>query len=239
MTLTFSVAGFGELAAALGLFFASHSLPALPGLRARLTGWCGGERRYLLLHSLIASATLIWLVAAALRAPYLALWDFHAWTRWVPILVMPFACMLLVAGLTTSNPFSLGRGGRGFDPQRLGILAITRHPVLWAAALWSGAHLFPNGSLRAVLLFGTLCGFSLIGTRLFDHRRAQAMGAVAWVAVTAGTSNLPFAAFPSARARLGGVAALALRVVLGAVLYVLLLAAHGPSIGKYPLYMFN
>jgi len=36
------MAGFGELAAALAVFFASHSLPALPGLRAGLGGWCGG-----------------------------------------------------------------------------------------------------------------------------------------------------------------------------------------------------
>jgi len=229
------MAGFGELAAALAVFFASHSLPALPGLRARLVGWCGGERRYLLLHSLSATATLVWLVAAALRAPYLELWGFHAWTRWVPITVMPLACMLLVAGLTTPNPFSLGPGGRGFDPQRLGVLAITRHPVLWAAALWSGAHLFPNGSLRAVLLFGALCGFSLMGTRLFDRRRAQAMGVAAWTVLAAGTSNLPFAAPSSRRARLGGSGGLVLRAVLGIVVYALLLALHGPLIGVYPL----
>lgn len=209
---------FLPLYVALGAFFATHSLPALPGLRGRLVAWLGNERRYLILHSLLASLTLVWLVLATLEAPRFLLWGFHDWARWVPILVMPIACILLVAGLTTANPFSLGRGSRGFNPSRPGIVGITRHPVLLAAALWSGAHLFPNGELRAVLLFGALFGFSLMGMPLFDRRR----DAVAHLktALRLGRADLPGLMF---------------RVVGGLILYAALLLLHEWAFGLNPL----
>ena len=216
--------GFGQLAAALTVFLASHSLPALPGWRARIISVIG-ERRYLVLHSLVGTVTLLWLVAAALEAPFIELWTPPTWAHWVPVAVMPLACMLLVAGLASANPYSLGRGARGFDPARPGIVSVTRHPVLWAAVLWAAAHLAANGSLRAVVLFGILGGFSLMGTRLFDRRRGGSPE----------TSNLPFRAVLSGRSRLDLSAGLVWRCLLGLVLYGLLLALHGPVIGRYPV----
>ncbi|HIJ63484.1 MAG TPA: NnrU family protein [Rhodospirillaceae bacterium] len=216
--------GFEELAAALAIFLATHSLPALPGWRARLVA-AVGERRYLIGHSVVGSVTLLWLVAAALAAPYVELWTPPDWARWVPLTVMPLAMMLLVAGLTTANPYSLGRGRQGFDPAHPGIVAVTRHPVLWAAALWAAAHLAANGSLRAVVLFGMLGGFSVMGTRLFERRRG----------ISPDTSNLPFRAILEGRATLELSAGLLWRCLLGLALYVLLLALHGPVIGRYPL----
>lgn len=225
--------GFGEVLAALACFFASHSVPALPGVRARIVG-AMGQGWYVALHSIVGTASLVWLIVATLHAPYVELWGFHPWTRWVPLLVMPFAMILLVAGLLTPNPFSLGPGGRRYDPSRPGIVAITRHPVLWAAFLWATAHLFPNGELRAVLLFGALTGFSLMGTRLLDHRRQQRMGPE-WRQLAANTSNLPFAALLAGRARLTGIPGLAWRAALGLILYAAILFAHGALFGVSPL----
>ena len=219
---TMALGGFSEVMAALALFFATHSVPAVPGVRGRLVSMLG-RRFYVVLHSVVATAALAWLIAATLRAPYVELWGFHPWTRWVPLLVMPVACMLLVAGLTSPNPFSLGRGGRGYDPARPGIVAITRHPTLWAAALWAFAHLFPNGDLRAVLLFGGMGGFSLMGMVLFDRRRAAQLGRVEWRRLLAATARQP------------SFAGLAWRAGLGLVLYAALLFAHGPLFGRYPL----
>lgn len=217
---------FLPLCLALAAFFATHSLPSLPGLRRRLTGRLG-ERGYLIAHSVLAGVTLVWLVAAALAAPRLVLWGFHDGARWVPLLVMPFACMLLVAGLTSVNPFSLGAswgktpnasGRVAFDPRRPGIVALTRHPVLWAAALWSGAHLFPNGELRAALLFGGLCLFSLMGMVLFDRRRQEFRPLMAEIRFS--SSDLP---------------GLLLRGAGGILLYVLLLWLHEWAFGLNPL----
>ncbi len=214
--------GFGEVAAALALFFATHSVPAMPGMRGRLVSMLGA-RFYMVLHSVVATAALAWLIAATLQAPYVELWGFHPWTRWVPLLVMPLACVLLVAGLTSPNPFSLGRGARGYDPACPGIVAITRHPVLWAAALWAFAHLFPNGDLRAVLMFSGMGGFSLMGMALFDRRRAAQLGKAEWVLLLAASARRP------------AVAGLAWRAALGLLVYIFLLLAHGPLFGRYPL----
>lgn len=205
------------LAAALGAFFLTHSLPSLPGLRARLAARLG-ERGYIILHSLLATVSLVWLVAATLEAPRLVLWGFHDWARWVPILSMPIACILLVAGLSSANPFSLGKGGRGFDPARPGIVGLTRHPVLWAAALWAGSHLFPNGELRAVLLFGALFAFSLMGMLIFDRRRRELTALRAEIRFSA--SDLP---------------ALLLRAFGGLLLYAALLHLHELLFGFNPL----
>lgn len=215
-------AGFGEVTAALMAFLASHSLPSLPTVRQRLIQVIG-LRAYLVVHSVMGTATLIWLVAASLRAPYLLLWGPYDGTRWVPILVMPLALILLTAGLTWPNPFSLGIGAKGFDPARPGVVAITRHPVLWAAALWAFAHLIANGTLRAILLFGVLGGFSLMGTRIFDRRRGLALDK---------SSNIPFLALMQGRTRLRDWRGWVWRILLGLVLYGLLLVLHGPVIGR-------
>jgi len=217
---------FLPLCLAFALFLAAHSLPSLPGLRARLVARLG-ERRYLLAHSLVALGSLIWLVAETLAAPRLDLWGHPLWARWVPVLVMPLVCFLLVAGLSTPNPFSLGIGGKGYRPDRPGIVGLTRHPILWAAAVWGGAHLFPNGELRALLLFGGLCAFSLMGMVLFDRRRRQALGGD-WEALQQAT-RLSAADLPG----------LIWRGLAGLLLYVALLHLHGPVIGVSPLDIFQ
>jgi uncharacterized membrane protein len=171
--------GFGGVALAFAVFLVSHSLPALPNVRPRLVSLLG-EPVYLAIYSGMSLATLAWLVAATLSAPYVELWGFHPETRWVPLLVMPFAMILFVAGATSPNPLSVAPTAKGFDPARPGIVAITRHPVLLACALWSGAHMVPNGDVRAVLLFGGLCLFSLLGMPLYDRRRATALGQETW-----------------------------------------------------------
>lgn len=226
--------GFGQVVAAFALFLASHSVPALPGLRGRLVGRLG-EPLYLALHSVVGLATLIWLVVATLEAPYVELWGFHPETRWILIAIMPVAFILLLAGATSPNPLSLAPTAKGYDPARPGVVAVTRHPVLWAMALWSGVHLIPNGDLRAVLLFGGLCLFSLAGMPLFDRRRASALGQAEWERLSAGTSVIPFAALMSGRARLGGAAGLAWRAALGLACYALILYFHGTLFGLSPL----
>src|SRR3546814_8355689 len=73
----------------------------------------------------------------------------------VPLLVMPLACILLVAGLTSPNPTLVG-GERFFDgaPESpaVGILSVTRHPFLWGTGLWALSHLLANGDLSYVVI---------------------------------------------------------------------------------------
>jgi uncharacterized membrane protein len=142
-----------ELAVAFAAFTSTHVLPARPALRRRLTQFLG-TRLYLLLYSTISLLLLWWLVVAAGRAPYVPLWEPAAWQVHTAFLAMAAACILLALAVGRPNPFSFGGGEPArFDPRRPGIVGLTRHPILLAAALWAGAHLLASGDLAHVLFF--------------------------------------------------------------------------------------
>lgn len=96
-----------ELCAAAALLLASHygisSTPLRAWLIARL-----GQRTYLALYSLVSLGVLLWLISAYQRAPYVPLWPVTAWSAWVPLLVMPFALLLVVCGVSALNPTAVG-----------------------------------------------------------------------------------------------------------------------------------
>ncbi len=215
----------------LASHFGISSTPLRPWLVARL-----GERAYLALYSLIALAAIVWLVRAYARAPYVELWPVTAWTAAVPLIVMPFALVLAVAGLSTANPTAVGAPAETLQGARPvhGVFRITRHPFQWAVVLWAVAHLIANGDLAGLILFGALGALALIGTFLIDRKYERRRGAD-WQAFAAASSNLPFAAIAAGRqhlvlAEIGG-----WRLLLGLALYLLLLAVHPFLFGAAPL----
>ncbi len=228
------MSGWGEVLAALAAFLLSHSLPARPTVRAALVEALG-RGPYLLLYSSLSLLLLVWLVSAVGRAPYVALWPFAPWQTWVPVLVMPFVCLLASLGLLASNPFSLGGRDAGFDPERPGIVGITRHPLLWALTLWAGAHALAKGDLAHVVLFGTFAFFSLLGAWAIDRRRQAMMGFSAWQALARNAPFLPFGHV--GRTRLAGwsLRALLLRSLLAVAVFLVLLTLHAPLIGLSPV----
>ncbi len=212
-----------ELVLALLAFVASHAIPANPRLRGPLVARLG-KPLYMVLYSLLSLAVIAWIAMAYRDAPVVELWPQAPWTRWVPFLLMLPASLLLAAGLATPNPFSLGRGAKGFDFQRPGILRLTRHPFLWGLTLWAGAHLVPNGDLASLILFGLLLALPLLGMLAFERRRRAALGAD-WGRLAAQTGT--------GRLRAGD---LDWRWLLaGLVLWALLLGGHPHVIGVSPL----
>jgi uncharacterized membrane protein len=149
-----------------------------------------------------------------------------AWSAWVPLLVMPFALLLLVCGVSTLNPTAVGAPDTldQTEPVR-GILRVTRHPFMWGVALWALAHLVPNGDAAALVLFGTFALLALLGTLLIDHKFRARRGAQ-WQRFAAASSNVPFAAILAGRQHLVSGEIGWLRVGAALVLYVVLLAVH-------------
>jgi len=148
--------------------------------------------------------------------------------RWLPILALPVACQLWVTGMSSPNPFSIGPGGRNFDPRRPGILRLTRHPVLWGLGLWSGAHILPNGHVAALLLFGPMLAMAAAGPVLLDAKRRAALGPEEWRRLTAATRQ-------PADGRALVVEIGPWRLVGGLVLFAVLLGLHSLVIGLSPL----
>jgi uncharacterized membrane protein len=206
-------------------FCGSHVLLSSTGLRGSLRDQLG-ERGFLAVYSLTALVTFAWFLMAYAHAPTILLWPRQMWMALVPIVVMPLATVLLVAGYTTSNPTAVGmeRAARADDPAP-GMLRVTRHPVMWAIGLWAVSHMIANGDLRSLLFFGAFAALSLGGTLLIDRKKRLALGSN-WSRLAEVTSNLPFAALVTGRTRLRWRDISLLRVIAGLLLYAVLYNAH-------------
>lgn len=223
-----------QLILAVAVFLLTHMVPALPRLRAGLVATLG-RRPYLIAYSMLSLLVLAWVGHAFAAAPYVPLWDHEPRLAWVPAVVMFPALLLLVAGLARPNPLSLGRAA-GYDPARPGVLAVVRHPIPWAMALWAGAHMAANGDAAAWILFGLLLVLSLGGMAGLDARKKRQLGAAEWRRLAAATSAWPFQAMLAGRVRprLGVTRGTVLIVILTALLYRLILEVHAPLIGVSP-----
>lgn len=217
--------GLFSLIVAAIAFCGSHVLLSSTRLRGSLRDQLG-ERGFIAVYSLTALVTFAWFLVAYARAPTIILWPKQSWTPLVPIVVMPLAAVLLVAGYSTPNPTAVGmeRSARADDPAP-GILRITRHPVMWAIGLWAISHVIANGDLRSLLFFGALAALSLGGTVLIDRKKQLALGSN-WSRLAEVTSNLPFAALLAGRTAMRWRDIGVLRLAAGLLLYVVLYRAH-------------
>ena len=210
-----------QLILACVAFLATHYIASTP-LRAVLVARLG--KAYLALYSLLALATLGWMIWAFYHAPFINLW-YKVALRPVPMVVMPFALVFIVCGLATPNPTLVGRERLlKSDQPAHGILRITRHPLMWGFALWAASHIVARGDGAAMIFFGTFLVLALSGTWLIDRRKAATLGAD-WRRFAAVTSNVLFAAIAAGRNQLKlgeiGVWKILLALVLDAVLVVL------------------
>ena len=221
-----------EFLVALTVFLAAHLIPASSGLRARLVASMG-RTGYLTAYSILSLGLLVWLILAAQRAEAILLWDAALWQWHVPFAAMPLAAFMLVAGLASPNPLSISLRN-GPDPGA--VVAITRHPVLWAFLIWSLSHIPPNGTLVALLLFGGMAVFSVLGFVLLDLKARKRVGRERWRALSARTSIIPFAALLSGRAPASSLRLLIAPLMIATVAYAwFVLQGHALLIGPDPL----
>jgi len=186
------------LAVAALAFIGFHMVPS-----SRLRGWTVrrlGEPGYLLVFSVISTATLVWLVIAFYDAPRgVPLWyPPTAWV-WVQAILMLFAFALIAGGLGRPNPSSVGQGAaieRVYVSK--GIFAVTRHPVMWGAGVWGVTHIISQPSLRGLLFFGAIIVVALVGSWRQERRKAREWGET-WERWKAKTSFWPFAAIIAGR----------------------------------------
>jgi uncharacterized membrane protein len=216
------------------IFLAIHIVPVTP-LRTKAVAAIG-EGPYLGLFSLVSLIVIIWWVSAFVNAPYDArAWHYAAWWPWVKALILLFAAVLLVGGLSTPNP-TLPRAGQLLERPGVGagVFAITRHPVMWAFGLWSAAHFISQPDWRGFWFFGIFAITALGGAWLQERRKAKVYGA-SWANYAARTSFLPFLALAQGRAslRFGDIGWW--RIGLAALLWALILHLHPWLFGVSPL----
>ena len=185
------------LCVASAAFLGTHFVSSTP-LRPALVGVIG-EKAYAGLYSLLAFATLGWMIWAYNRAPVEALWP---GLRLAPAILMPFSLLLLVGGLLTRNPSAVGQAKalKAGEPAR-GMLRVTRHPMMWGFILWSGAHILARGELKSLVFFGAFLVLAALGALLIDRRKERTLGED-WRRFAKVTSYFPFFAIAQGRNRL-------------------------------------
>ncbi|KPQ05807.1 MAG: putative membrane protein [Rhodobacteraceae bacterium HLUCCA12] len=192
--------GWLEFIAALAVFFLSHAVPVRPAVKGAIVTRFGAPA-FTIGYSLLSLAILAWLIVAAGRAPFVALWFYAPWQAWLALGGMALACVLAAVALVSVNPFSFGGRAGQFDPDAPGIAGVVRHPLLLAILLWAGVHLLANGTLAHVILFALFAGFALVGMVMLDRRRQREMGRRQWREQARATSLLPLAALFTGRWR--------------------------------------
>lgn len=193
-----------------------------------------GEKGYRGIFSLLSIVGLVWLIWAYGRAPDDPLWSTPPALTRVAIGMVLLAFLLGVPGLLTPNPTAANQEQRlQREDVVQGIIRITRHPFLWGAALWAGAHLLANGDLASVVLFGSLLLLALAGTFSIDAKRRRGFGA-AWDTFERATSNVPFGAILSGRNRLSLGEIGAWRLLAAIAAFAIVFAFHAAWFGADP-----
>ena len=224
---------FERLALASFAWFAIHAFIAGSELRWWLAKRLG-PRGFSVFFSLLSLASLLFLIDAYRKAGFYPLWFSPRIIHLLPLAVMPFSLILLVGAFSVPNPTAVGAEKvlQRTDAAR-GVLRVTRHPFLWATALWSGAHLLVTGHVAAILFFGTLCLTALRGTSSIDEKRRRTNKAE-FARYAEITSNVPFAAIIQGKNRLA-LSELWVPLVVAGLLFAVLLKVHLRLFGFSPL----
>jgi uncharacterized membrane protein len=163
-----------------------------------------GERQFQVLYSVVALITfgaMIYFYHKCGREP--PLWNAGD-AGWIAGTLLMWLASILLVGSFIGNPALPGaRGPRG-GPK--GVLAITRHPMMWSFAIWAAVHLMILAQPKGIVFDGAIIFLALAGAMGQDRKKAGLMGE-AWHEWTAETAFVPFTrglAYPGTVALVGG-----------------------------------
>lgn len=212
------------LALAMALFIVTHvALPAA-GLRAAAVRALG-EWGYMAGYSILSIALLTWVIVAYKAAPLVEVLEPNTAMRHASLTAMLLAAFLLIGGMAGRNPSTVQAAKLGWKPRAVGVLKITRHPMMWAVAFWGLSHAMANGHAAALILFGGMTILALAGAWHLDRRKRSSLGDD-WLDFEAETSFFPLVAIAAGKTRLER-GEIPWWQSLGAVaLYIGMLAAH-------------
>jgi uncharacterized membrane protein len=215
-----------SLLAATAAFLLTHFISSTPLRGALVTAM--GEWPYRGLYSLVALVTLVWMSWAYADAPRELLW---IGPRWLPVVVMPFAFVLVACGYWR-NPTMVGADKllKSDDPAR-GMIRITRHPIMWGIMLWAGAHVIARGDVKSLVFFGAFLLLAAVGTLSMDARKKSNPD---WPRFAAVTSHVPFVAILQGRNRLVWSEIGWIRPLIGLVVFAAFFYAHTWLFGASP-----
>jgi uncharacterized membrane protein len=221
------VEGLGPVAAAAAAFVGTHFLLS-HSLRKPIVDTVGGAA-FLAIYSAVAAATLEWLALAYLAASAgTLLWPVGD-GLWAAATVVMLLASILLMGSIVRNPALPNPGPPTAVPaEARGVYAVTRHPMMWAFALWGICHIAVYPVAANIIVASAIIILALVGAALQD-RKKEALQPDIWPDWEMKTSYWPFGAIVSGKARLGGFGMHALAG--GVVLWLAATWAHIPLAG--------
>lgn len=204
------------------LWIGLHLGIAGTGVRAALVARIG-ENGFRGLFSLASIAAILMLVTAWRAAPHVPLWTMPDWFDGIVVLLMLPAFLLFLAAVAAPNPTAVA--GKLDEAGPRGIQRITRHPMLWAFAIWAALHLLAKGDLAAVLFFGAFLATALAGMPSIDAKLARRDPAL-WARLAPATSILPFGAVLAGRNHIAWGEIPLLAWILGPIAWAAMILLH-------------
>jgi uncharacterized membrane protein len=182
---------------ALAAFVGTHFLMSHP-LRAPMVKGLGANG-FQIAYSLISVLTFASAILLYRDLPAQSLmWAGLGAQSAVVSAIMVLASIFL-AGSFVGNPALAAPGADAAAAAApKGVLAITRHPMMWGFALWALAHSLAHPSPKLLVLCAAMAFLALAGAAGQDRKKAIIMGA-AWQGWVAKTAYWPFAAQLSGR----------------------------------------
>jgi uncharacterized membrane protein len=212
--------------ATAGAFVLSHFLLSHPLRRPLVSAM--GEKGFLGLYSAVALITFGLTIRAYQRAPATApLWPVGD-GLWALVTVAMLVASILLLGSFVRNPALPGAAASAAKAEARGVYGITRHPMMWAFAIWGACHILVYPVEKNIIVAGAIIVLALVGAALQDRKKA-AQDPQGWIAWESRTSYWPFAAIAQGRARFGGFGGHAIGG--GTVVWLLATWAHIPLAG--------
>ena len=134
------------------LFLGAHLSPGVFGLRERLVGTLG-EGRFLGFYIATSVTGMVCIIAGKLIAPTVHVWSPPYWGAQAAGVFVLLGCILFMGLFFPTN-----------------LRRLTHHPMLFGMACWGVGHLFANGDLGSILLFGGFAGYALISIWSLNRR---------------------------------------------------------------------
>lgn len=183
----------------LALFVGTHFLMSHP-LRATLVGTLGATG-FQLLYSAVSLGSFAWAIHhyAGLpdEAPLWAVGD----GLWAFASALMLLGSILFAGSFFRNPALPAPGAAAHTHAApRGVLAITRHPMMWGFAAWSVCHMLVSPQPKMIALAAALACLAIFGSAGQDIKKGKLMG-FDWTDWESRTSFIPFGGQLSGRIR--------------------------------------
>lgn len=188
------------LMVAAGSFLGTHFLLSHPLRRPVVNAV--GEKAFMGLYSLVAFITLGSTIWAYRSAPATELLWSVGDGLWALATVAMLIASILLMGSLVRNPALAGTTTAAENAEAKGVYAVTRHPMMWAFAIWGASHILIYPIAKNVILSGAIIILALVGAALQDQKKQQ-LDPAGWTAWERRTSYLPFAAIVAERAKFG------------------------------------